>query len=157
KSARSLVSGGTEIASDYLQPHIGSDLAVFTGIGKALLEQGRIDAAFIDTHTLDFDSYRRQLDDSDWDTLCAVTGLAREARQCVAARYARARNAVFAWGMGITHHLHGSENVEAIANLCLLRGMIGRPHAGLLPLRGHSNVQGIGTIGVKPVLSRQVF
>ena len=59
--------------------------------------------------------------------------------------------------MGITHHLHGVENVEAIANLALLRGMIGKPAAGLLPLRGHSNVQGIGTIGVKPVLPEDVF
>ncbi len=63
------------------------------------------------------------------------------------------RNVVFAWGMGMTHHLHGVENVEAIANLALLRGMIGKRFAGLLPLRGHSNVQGIGTIGVKPVVS----
>lgn len=59
--------------------------------------------------------------------------------------------------MGMTHHLHGVENVEAIANLALLRGMIGKPCAGLLPLRGHSNVQGIGTIGVKPIVSEQVF
>ncbi len=64
---------------------------------------------------------------------------------------------VFAWGMGMTHHLHGVANVEAIANLALLRGMIGKRFAGLLPLRGHSNVQGIGTIGVKPVVSEEVF
>ena len=59
--------------------------------------------------------------------------------------------------MGMTHHLHGVANVEAIANLALLRGMIGRRYAGLLPLRGHSNVQGIGTIGVKPVVSEEIF
>ena len=64
---------------------------------------------------------------------------------------------MFAWGMGMTHHLHGVANVEEIANLALLRGMIGKPCAGLLPLRGHSNVQGIGTIGVKPVLAEDVF
>ena len=75
----------------------------------------------------------------------------------MAAVYARSDKAVFAWGMGMTHHRFGCENVEYIANLALLRGMVGTRHAGLLPLRGHSNVQGIGTIGVKPVLARDVF
>ncbi|MCA9792490.1 MAG: molybdopterin-dependent oxidoreductase, partial [Candidatus Eremiobacteraeota bacterium] len=71
--------------------------------------------------------------------------------------YVAKKNVVFAWGMGMTHHVHGVENVEAIANLALLRGMVGRQYAGLLPLRGHSNVQGIGTIGVKPVLAEDVL
>src|SRR5690606_27270785 len=73
------------------------------------------------------------------------------------AAYAKADKAIFAWGMGITHHQHGVENVEAIANLALLCGMLGKPAAGLLPLRGHSNVQGIGTVGVKPVLAEDVL
>jgi molybdopterin-dependent oxidoreductase alpha subunit len=157
KSARSMISGGTAIASDYLQPNIGSDLAVFTAIGKALLESGQVDPRFIEEYTSGFGEYRQQLEGSAWDELCATTGLSQRAIETVAGRYACAKKAVFAWGMGITHHLHGVQNVEAIANLCLLRGMIGKPHAGLLPLRGHSNVQGIGTIGVKPVLSQQVF
>lgn len=157
KSARSLLTGGSPIASDYLQPNIGTDLAVFTAIGKALLASARIDLRFISDHTEGFAAYRRQLEDSSWEELCACTGLAREALELVAARYAHAHNAVFAWGMGITHHLHGVDNVEAIVNLCLLRGMVGKRYAGLLPLRGHSNVQGIGTIGVKPVLARDVF
>jgi molybdopterin-dependent oxidoreductase alpha subunit len=157
KSARSMISGGTAIASDYLQPNIGSDMAVFAAIGKSLLATGTIDHGFIDRHTTGFESYRQQLEGCSWEALCESTGLSRQALEEVAARYGRAEKAVFAWGMGITHHQHGVENVEAIANLCLLRGMIGRPHAGLLPLRGHSNVQGIGTIGVKPVLPQQVF
>lgn len=157
KSARSLISGGTAIASDYLQPNIGSDLAVFTGIGKALLESGQLDRGFIEQFTSGFAQYEEQLQSSDWNELCECTGLTQQAIEHVAQRYASSNNAVFAWGMGITHHRHGVENVEAIANLSLLRGMIGKPHAGLLPLRGHSNVQGIGTIGVKPVLSKQVF
>lgn len=157
KSARSLIGGGTAIASDYLQPNIGSDLAVFTAIGKALLESGKIDQQFVAEFTSDFALYQQQLEESRWEELCACTGLTQRAIERVAQCYAQANKAVFAWGMGITHHLHGVENVEAIANLSLLRGMIGKPHAGLLPLRGHSNVQGIGTIGVKPVLSKQVF
>ena len=75
----------------------------------------------------------------------------------IAKVYAQSNNTVFAWGMGMTHHLHGSENVEAISNLAMLRGMLGRRYAGLLPLRGHSNVQGIGTIGVKPVLTEDIM
>lgn len=157
KSARSLISGGSAIASEYLQPNIGTDLAVFTAIGKALLSAQRIDRAFIDEFTSGYTAYQQQLEESSWQELCACTGLAQQAIERVAQVYANANNAVFAWGMGITHHRHGVENVEAIANLSLLRGMIGKPYAGLLPLRGHSNVQGIGTIGVKPVLSKQVF
>jgi molybdopterin-dependent oxidoreductase alpha subunit len=157
RSARSLISGGSAIATDYLQPNIGSDLAVLTAISKALLESGQIDQPFIDDLTEGFSEYKALLQSSSWEELCECSGLSREAIEQVAARYAKAEKAVFAWGMGITHHRHGVENVEAIASLSLLRGMIGKPHAGLLPLRGHSNVQGIGTIGVKPVLSRHVF
>jgi molybdopterin-dependent oxidoreductase alpha subunit len=157
KSARSLISGGTAIATEYLQPNIGSDLAVFTAIGKALLESQKIDLEFIGEHTMGFSEYRKLLQDSSWEELCACSGLARQDIERIADRYANASKVVFAWGMGITHHRHGVDNVEAIANLSLLRGMIGKPHAGLLPLRGHSNVQGIGSIGVKPVLSRHVF
>ncbi len=75
----------------------------------------------------------------------------------MAEQYARSQNTVFMWTMGITHHEHGVHNVQAIANLALLRGMIGRPHAGVLPIRGHSNVQGIGTMGVTPRLRDAVF
>jgi len=87
----------------------------------------------------------------------ADTGLKQSEIERVAKVYVQAENAVFSWGMGITQHTDGVANVESIANLCLLRGMIGRTGAGLLPLRGHSNVQGIGTIGVKPVLSDDLF
>jgi anaerobic selenocysteine-containing dehydrogenase len=64
--------------------------------------------------------------------------------------YCAAKNVVFGWTMGITHHEHGVSGVQSIVNLALLRGMIGRPRAGLLPIRGHSNVQGIGSVGVTP-------
>ena len=68
-----------------------------------------------------------------------------------------AKNVVFSWTMGITHHAHGVENVQAIANLALLRGMVGRPGCGLMPIRGHSNVQGIGSVGVTPKLKDAIF
>ena len=157
KSPGSMLSGGTEIASDYLQPRIGSDVALFKGLMKAILAIGAEDRAFIDAHAVGFEALRVDLDAVSWQTIEAVTGLPRADIERVATRYANRNNVVFAWGMGMTHHLNGVDNVEAIANLALLRGMVGRRYAGLLPLRGHSNVQGIGTIGVKPVVSEQVF
>jgi molybdopterin-dependent oxidoreductase alpha subunit len=157
KSPGSMLSGGTEIASDHLQPKIGSDIALLKGLMKAVLAMHAEDAAFIEQHGAGYADFRADLDALSWDTVVALTGIAQADIERVAGRYAERHNVVFAWGMGMTHHVHGVENVEAIANLALLRGMIGRRHAGLLPLRGHSNVQGIGTIGVKPIVSEQVF
>ncbi len=157
KSPSSLLKGGDEIASEYLQPQIGEDIALLTGIAKRILELKADDPSFIGANTHGFNAWRQQVDAVSWDEVCLRTGLAREDIFRVAQKYADAQNVVFAWGMGVTHHVHGVENVEAIANLALLRGMIGRPNAGLLPLRGHSNVQGIGTIGVKPVLAEDVL
>jgi molybdopterin-dependent oxidoreductase alpha subunit len=157
KSPGSMLKGGTEIASHYLQPRIGSDVALLKGLCKAVLELGAEDAAFIADHTTGFAAFRADLEATAWETITGACGIPQAEVERVARVYARRRNVVFAWGMGMTHHLHGVENVEAIAALALLRGMVGRPQAGLLPLRGHSNVQGIGTIGVKPVVSEQVF
>lgn len=157
KSPSSLLSGGTWIASEYVQPRIGGDLALLLGMAKALLETSRIDEAFIAAHTEGFAEYATAVHALDWEDLVAASGVPEARLRDLASRYARAQRAIFAWGMGITHHLDGVANVEAIANLALLRGMVGRPAAGLLPLRGHSNVQGIGTVGVKPVLPEDVL
>ncbi|MET0439369.1 MAG: FdhF/YdeP family oxidoreductase [Devosia sp.] len=157
KSPLSMLKGGSDIASDYLQPRIGSDIAVFKGLAKAVLEQGTEDRAFIAAYGADFDAFRNDIDTLGWDVITETCGLSREEISRVAEAYGRSQHAVFAWGMGMTHHVHGTTNVEAIANLALIRGMIGKRFAGLLPLRGHSNVQGIGTIGVKPVLARDVL
>ncbi len=157
KSPKSMLKGGDWIASDYLQPRIGSDMALLKGLAKAVVEAGAVADAFIAGHTLGFTEFLADIVATSWDDIEVRTGLARADIERVAALYAKAQDAVFAWGMGITHHLNGSDNVEYIANLALLCGQIGRPGAGLLPLRGHSNVQGIGTIGVKPVLARDVL
>ncbi|WP_240549478.1 FdhF/YdeP family oxidoreductase [Devosia salina] len=157
KSPVSMLKGGSEIASDYLQPRIGSDIALFKGLAKAVLAQGTADREFIATHGAGFAAFEADLKALSWEEITEACGLSRTDIERVAAAYGRSNNAVFAWGMGMTHHVHGVANVEAIANLALLRGMIGKRFAGLLPLRGHSNVQGIGTIGVKPVLARDVL
>lgn len=157
KSAKSMLKGGDEIASIYLQPRIGGDPALLLGLAKAVLEAGGENTAFLDAYTDNFSDYRKLAEATHWDEITAGSGVSRAEIEALAAKLAAAKNAVIAWGMGVTHHLHGSETVEAIACLALLMGQIGRPGAGLLPLRGHSNVQGIGTIGVKPVLPAEVF
>ncbi|MEM7450324.1 MAG: FdhF/YdeP family oxidoreductase [Pseudomonadota bacterium] len=157
KSARSLLKGGSDIASTYVQPRVGGDLALFKGVAKGLVESGNLDTDFIDEHTQGFEAFVDDLVRTDWATITAASGVTEAECREVAAAYARSTSTVFAWGMGMTHHENGCDNIEYIAALALLRGMIGRPHAGLLPLRGHSNVQGIGTIGVKPVLAEDVF
>lgn len=157
KSPKSLLTGGTWIASEYLQPRIGSDVALLKGIAKALLEKNQINRQFIAQHTENFAEYQTDLKNCTWKKITDACSISETQIRHIAECYTSAKHAVFAWGMGITHHLNGVENVEAIANLALLRGMLGKPAAGLLPLRGHSNVQGIGTIGVKPQLSEAVL
>ena len=157
KSARSLLAGGSEIASHYLQPRIGGDIAVCKGIAKWILENNAHNQQFIGEHTEGFALFCDDIENTLWSDIEADSSLTQQQIAEVASVYSKAKNAVFAWGMGVTHHRHGVENIEYISNLALLRGMIGRPFAGLLPLRGHSNVQGIGTIGVKPVLSDEIF
>lgn len=157
KSAKSMLSGGTWIASEYVQPKIGSDLLLLKGIAKALIESNAIDTNYIAEHTENFDAFAQDINNTSWQNIITNTGVSETEIRNLAIAYAKSNKAVFAWGMGITHHKHGVENVEAISNLALLRGMIGKPAAGLLPLRGHSNVQGIGTVGVKPVLAEDVF
>ncbi len=157
KSPKSLLMGGNDIASEYLQPKIGTDVAVFKGIAKSIIENEHHNLEFIDQYTRNFDAYLTDIEKTSWYEIEAITGLSQAEIEAVADVYAKSENAVFAWGMGMTHHLHGVDNVEAIANLAMLRGMLGKPGAGLLPLRGHSNIQGVGTVGVKPVLAEDVF
>ena len=147
---------GSTIADEYLQPHIGGDIAVLTGIARAVLEMGAEDTGFIGGHTEGFEESRARIEGTTWEQIERDSGVSREQIERVAAVYAGSKAALFAWTMGITHHEHGVDNVRAIANLALLRGMLGRPGAGLLPLRGHSNVQGIGSMGAVPELKGAV-
>jgi molybdopterin-dependent oxidoreductase alpha subunit len=148
---------GSEIASLYVQPHIGGDLALLTGVAKRILEMGAHDGAYLNNHCLGWPELRARLDGMTWDEIVTKSGVSRAEIDEIARRYAAAKNAVFSWTMGITHHAHGVRNVQAICNLALLRGMVGRRGSGLMPIRGHSNVQGIGSMGVTPSLKDAVF
>jgi molybdopterin-dependent oxidoreductase alpha subunit len=148
---------GTRIASLYLQPHVGGDIALLTGAAKLLLERDAVDYGFVDNHTESYDEFRKHVQAIPWPGIIGESGIGRGEIEAFVDLYAKARHVVFAWTMGITHHLHGVANVRAIVNLALLRGMVGRPGAGLLPIRGHSNVQGLGTVGVTPQLKQTIL
>ena len=155
-SARSMLFG-TRIADIYVQPHIGGDIGFLIGVAKAIHERGALDRAFIDNATEGWEEFERYLNTVTWDEIIQQSGVNRTMIDRVADAYAASKGAVFAWAMGVTHHKHGVENVQAIGNLALMRGMLGRKNAGLLPIRGHSNVQGIGSMGVTPKLKAEVF
>ncbi len=148
---------GSSIASEYLQPNIGGDIALLTGLAKRILEIDALDKDFIANHTEGFDEFQARVDRTDWPEIESASGVRREHMEHVGDVYARSTATIFAWTMGITHHLHGVDNVRMIANLALMRGMVGRAHAGLLPIRGHSNVQGVGSVGVTPKLKQEIF
>ncbi|MFK8113599.1 MAG: FdhF/YdeP family oxidoreductase [Rubripirellula sp.] len=148
---------GTKIASHYVQPHIGGDLALMWGIAKAVKQLGAIDEAFIHGSCRDAEAWLVAVDSIRWEEVETKSGVPRSEIESIAAVYAESKRAVFSWTMGLTHHAHGVQNVQAVANLALSRGMVGRPGCGLMPIRGHSNVQGIGSVGVTPKLKSQIF
>ena len=153
-----LTGRSVPIASTYFRPRIGGDVAVLKGIMKALLEadeadlaaggKGLLDRAFIEGHTRGFEALAADLQDTPWPRIEAHSGLSRADLRTLADIYARAERVIVCYGMGLTQHRHGVENVQQVANLLLLRGNIGKPGAGICPLRGHSNVQGDRTVGI---------
>ena len=148
---------GAQIATHYYQPHIGGDLALLTGVAKAVIEFGKSDSEFITTYTRNFQDYQSALQALSWQELESKSGLSKQQMLEIAQLYSNSKASIFSWTMGITHHIHGVQSVEAIVNLALLRGMVGRSGSGLMPIRGHSNVQGMGSIGVTPKLKVSIF
>jgi molybdopterin-dependent oxidoreductase alpha subunit len=148
---------GTKIATHYIQPHIGGDLALLTGICKAVVEMGKHNLSYLREHCNNVETYLQGLNDTSWAEIVQKSGVDEASIREVADVYAKSDGSIFSWTMGITHHTHGVENVQAIVNMALLRGMIGRKGAGVMPIRGHSNVQGIGSVGVTPKLKDEIF
>lgn len=148
---------GSKIASQYVQPHIGGDLALLTGVAKRILEMDAADLPFLAQHCENSEAYLKMLRTISWEEILEKSGCTQQEIDEIARTYAASKKAVFSWTMGITHHAHGVENVQAIANLAMLRAMVGCEGAGMMPIRGHSNVQGIGTMGVTPKLKDVVL
>ncbi|MEQ4976130.1 FdhF/YdeP family oxidoreductase [Enterobacter cloacae] len=143
----------TDIASTYFQVKAGGDAAALKGIAKHLLqmEAGRgnvLDHAFITEHTQGFEDFAADIAQTSWDAIERESGLSQAALKQVADAYAKSNATIITYGMGITQHNKGTSNVRLIADVLLLRGNIGKPGAGICPLRGHSNVQGNRTVGI---------
>lgn len=147
---------GTKLADDFYQVNIGGDIAFMNGIMKHWFEMEKerpgsaIDHAFVREHTSGFEALREHVLRQDWNVLERSSGLSRERMRELAELLAGARSAVFVWSMGLTQHRFGTDNVSQVANLALLRGFLGREHCGLMPIRGHSGVQGSGEMGADP-------
>jgi molybdopterin-dependent oxidoreductase alpha subunit len=146
------------IASHYLQPRLGGDMAAFRGIAKVVFARdaaevaaGRpslLDRAFVTHHTAGSEAYRATVEATGWDAILDQSGLTREEIETAADVYLGAQKVIATWAMGVTQHRHSVATIREIVNLLLLRGHIGRPGAGLCPVRGHSNVQGDRTVGI---------
>ena len=145
---RGLVGAGTDLADLHLPVKINGDLALFQAFGALLLEWGAVDEEFVGTYTRGFEAWRDHLGRLDWGQVEEVTGLAR-AQITEAARHLRdSDRTVFCWAMGLTQHHNAVATIAEIVNLALVQGNLGKPGAGLLPVRGHSNVQGDRTMGI---------
>ncbi|HEY4294072.1 FdhF/YdeP family oxidoreductase [Luteibacter sp.] len=153
-----LTGKSVRIASTYYKLKIGGDVPVLKGMMKSLLAvderamaagmPGVLDREFIAANTTGFEALAEDVTRTSWEAIERHSGLTRAEIEDAADIYAKAKNVIICYGMGITQHAHGTENVQQIANLLLLRGNIGRPGAGICPLRGHSNVQGDRTVGI---------
>lgn len=153
-----LSNKATLIATQYCQVRAAGDIAAMMGIAKALLDLDAqaqangsarvLDEAFIAEHTTGFDAFRDKVAALSWDTIEQESGLPQAALQEAAHTFATARSVVAIYGMGLTQHRHGISNVQMLVNLLLMCGHIGRPGAGICPVRGHSNVQGQRTVGI---------
>ncbi|WP_280314494.1 FdhF/YdeP family oxidoreductase [Nocardia wallacei] len=145
---------GQRIADDFLQIRLGGDMALFQGLGKLLLQaEDRapgtvVDRAFVDGHTAGYDAYEKHVRAVDLDVVEEATGLTRAELEHTAALLAESNATIICWAMGLTQQRYGVPTIEEATNLLLLRGMIGKPGAGVCPVRGHSNVQGDRTMGI---------
>lgn len=147
---------GSDIASLYLQPIPGSDVALFVGIQKALMEQGYVDGAFLQAHTEGWQAVLEQARSLDWNTLTTTCGVSQSEIETAAQIIGTSKGVVFGWAMGITQHTNGVDNVYSIANTALISGQIAKMGAGVMPVRGHSNVQGFGSMGVTVKLKEEI-
>jgi molybdopterin-dependent oxidoreductase alpha subunit len=138
---------GTRIADGFFHVSAGGDLAFIYAVQKVLVERGGVDQEFIDQHTAGWDEYKEHLDGFDLDDLIRRSGASREDVLAFAEELGAASTGVFVWSMGITQHGHGGETVEAICCLGMSKGFVGREGCGMMPIRGHSGVQGGAEMG----------
>ncbi|HYL68205.1 MAG TPA: FdhF/YdeP family oxidoreductase [Candidatus Limnocylindria bacterium] len=141
---------GTRFADDFFPIHIGGDVAFFYGVLKHLIENGWVDRGFIDDRTVGWDEVVAKTRSFSWENLERGSGLTRADMYRFAESFGKAHTAIIVWSMGITQHRYGSDNVRSIVNLQLAKGNVGREKTGLMPVRGHSGVQGGAEMGGMP-------
>ncbi|MGF1429119.1 FdhF/YdeP family oxidoreductase [Kitasatospora sp. LaBMicrA B282] len=147
--ARGLVGGGTKLTDLFLQIRLGGDLALFRALNQLLLaaEDG-IDREFIAEHCHGFEEFAAEAKSTDREQVLAATGLPWEQIERLAELVLASRKVIVCWAMGLTQHKHSVPTIREVVNFLLLRGNVGRPGAGVCPVRGHSNVQGDRTMGI---------
>jgi molybdopterin-dependent oxidoreductase alpha subunit len=149
-----VIGDGIAIADEFVQIRIGGDMALFAGLGRLLFEAedrapGKVvDRAFVDAHCAGFDEYERHTRAVDLATVLEATGIDEAQLRRIAAILIGSERTVFCWAMGLTQQRHAVATIGEATNLLLMRGMIGKPGAGVCPVRGHSNVQGDRTMGI---------
>jgi len=143
---------GTRLADHFFDVDTGGDLAFLNGVLKALLARpDGIDREFVERSTRGFDALQAAIDEQSWERLEAGSGTSRARMEAFADLLVAKKDAIFVWSMGLTQHAHGTDTVRALLNLGLARGLVGRPHRGLTPIRGHSGVQGGAEVGAVPI------
>lgn len=147
---------GSDISTLYLQLTPGSDVALFVGIQKALLELNLVQGDYLQAHTEGWEAIVDYARAADWEQITATCGLSQPEITAAADVIGQSKAVVFAWAMGVTQHTNGTENVYAIANTALLTGNAGKEGGGTMPIRGHSNVQGFGSMGVTVELKQEI-
>ncbi|NJP49532.1 FdhF/YdeP family oxidoreductase [Streptomyces sp. SBST2-5] len=143
------LTAGAALTDLFLQIRIGGDQALFRLLNKLILEtEGAVDEEFVREHTHGFEEFAEAARAADWDETLAATGLTREAIERCLRMVLGSERTIVCWAMGLTQHKHAVPTIKEIVNFLLLRGDIGRPGAGVCPVRGHSNVQGDRTMGI---------
>ena len=138
---------GTKFAEDFFLVNMGGDMAFLNGTIKHMIANNWLDQSFINRYTAGFDELKTFLETQSWEELEKLSGASRDEMYAFAKMVGEANKAVFVWSMGITQHECGEDNVRAIINLALTKGFVGREGCGLMPIRGHSGVQGGAEMG----------
>jgi len=145
---RGVLGRGTDIADLHLPVRPNGDLALFQAIGALLVEWDRLDHAFLEAHAAGFDRWRAHVARLDWPQVLRATGLSYQQIAAAARMVADSQATIYCWAMGLTQHHNAVATIREVVNVALAKGDIGRPGAGLCPVRGHSNVQGDRTMGI---------
>jgi molybdopterin-dependent oxidoreductase alpha subunit len=141
---------GTKLMDEFHQIATGGDIAYLNGTLKYLIERDWVDHAFLDAHTTGWGELAASIAGQDWAMLERLSGASRDDMRAFAETIHAARTGIFVWSMGITQHTFGVHNVQAIVNLALSQGWLGKEHCGVVPIRGHSGVQGGAEVGAAP-------